>query len=80
MGCWIGKGLGGTLGMPFEGCMGPLMFRWRKWRDICFRMTIWTCIDGGHEGEAHDDDDRHRDEKHDDRIDHAALQLLHDVG
>lgn len=24
LGCWIGKGLGGTLGMPFEGCMGPL--------------------------------------------------------
>ncbi|CAN5655838.1 hypothetical protein BH09VER1_BH09VER1_55780 [soil metagenome] len=24
MGCWIGKGLGGTLGMPFEGCSGPL--------------------------------------------------------
>lgn len=24
MGCWIGKGIGGTLGMPFEGCAGPL--------------------------------------------------------
>jgi len=24
MGCWIGKALGGTLGMPFEGCVGPL--------------------------------------------------------
>jgi len=24
MGCWLGKGLGGTLGMPFEGCVGPL--------------------------------------------------------
>lgn len=24
MGCWIGKGIGGTLGMPFEGCSGPL--------------------------------------------------------
>lgn len=23
-GCWIGKGIGGTLGMPFEGCQGPL--------------------------------------------------------
>lgn len=23
-GCWIGKGIGGTLGMPFEGCLGPL--------------------------------------------------------
>ncbi|MDF3127648.1 ADP-ribosylglycohydrolase family protein [Kiritimatiellaeota bacterium B1221] len=23
-GCWIGKGIGGTLGMPFEGCKGPL--------------------------------------------------------
>lgn len=23
-GCWIGKGAGGTLGMPFEGCKGPL--------------------------------------------------------
>lgn len=24
MGCWIGKAVGGTLGMPFEGCAGPL--------------------------------------------------------
>jgi len=24
LGCWIGKGIGGTLGMPFEGCKGPL--------------------------------------------------------
>jgi len=23
-GCWLGKGLGGTLGMPYEGCSGPL--------------------------------------------------------
>lgn len=23
-GCWIGKGIGGTLGMPFEGCKGPV--------------------------------------------------------
>jgi len=23
-GCWLGKGLGGTLGMPYEGCAGPL--------------------------------------------------------
>ena len=21
--CWLGKGIGGTLGMPFEGCRGP---------------------------------------------------------
>lgn len=24
MGCWIGKAVGGTLGMPFEGCADPL--------------------------------------------------------
>jgi ADP-ribosylglycohydrolase len=24
MGCWLGKGVGGTLGMPFEGVEGPL--------------------------------------------------------
>ncbi len=24
MGCWLGKAVGGTLGMPYEGCAGPL--------------------------------------------------------
>lgn len=24
LGCWMGKGIGGTLGLPFEGCAGPL--------------------------------------------------------
>lgn len=25
-GCWLGKGIGGTVGMPFEGCKGPISF------------------------------------------------------
>lgn len=24
LGCWVGKAAGGTIGMPFEGCTGPL--------------------------------------------------------
>ncbi len=24
MGCWLGKAVGGTLGQPYEGCVGPL--------------------------------------------------------
>jgi len=33
MGCWIGKGIGGTLGMPFEGCLGPLDVSLREMAD-----------------------------------------------
>ena len=34
MGCWLGKAVGGTLGMPFEGQDGPL--------DISFYTPIPT--------------------------------------
>lgn len=49
LGCWIGKAIGGTLGMPFEGCPEPLDVRFEDLsgkplpNDDLDLQLLWLC-------------------------------------
>ncbi|MBC2593816.1 ADP-ribosylglycohydrolase family protein [Ruficoccus amylovorans] len=51
VGCWLGKAVGGTLGMPYEGCSGPLDLTFYRPvpntmlpNDDLDLQVLWACL------------------------------------